>query len=93
MSLLKGDAEYLLALQGLRLIIRIDLDDIVVTVFLGLKDFQGFRLISRGDNAVRHLPLNDSGRVRVAHIGQRDKVPEGGHAVCSPCPCIGAGQR
>ena len=36
MSLLKGDAEYLLALQGLRLIVRINLDDIVITVFLGL---------------------------------------------------------
>lgn len=38
MLLFRGDTECLLALQGLWLIIRIDLDNIAVTVFPGLKD-------------------------------------------------------
>ena len=68
MALLKGNPEYLLAFNGSRLIIRINLDYIVIAVLLGFEDFQGFRLISGGNDAVRHLPLDNPGRGTVTHI-------------------------
>lgn len=41
MALLKGNPEYLLAFNGSRLIIRVNLDYIVIAVLLGFEDFQG----------------------------------------------------
>ena len=54
-ALLEGHAEHFLVLDLRRLVVRVDLHDIVIALALGLEDFECLRRIARCDNAVRDL--------------------------------------
>ena len=91
-ALLEGDAEHLLALDGLGPVGEVDVHDVVVALLLGLEDLQGLGLVAGGDDAVAHLMLDDLGGGHVAHIRQSDPVAEAAHPVSAAGPGIGAGQ-
>ena len=92
-SLLKSDAKYLFVLNGLRLVSRIDLDHIVVAVFLCFQDFQSFRLISRSDNTVRNLSLDQFCGISVTYVRQRYKITERRHTVSAAGSGVSTCQR
>ena len=56
-SLLKGDAEDILALLLGRDVVRVHGDDVVAPLFLGLQNLHGLGGVVRGDDAVRDLVL------------------------------------
>ena len=74
--LFKCNAVYFFVLQRRRHIVRIDLDHIVIAFFLLFEDLQRLRLITRRDHTVGHLSLDQSRRIHVTDIGQRDKIAE-----------------
>ena len=80
-ALLKGDAEHVLVLDGRRLVICIDLYNVVIALFLGFEDLQRLGLVAGGDDAVGHFMLNKLRRRHVANVGKRDPVAERGHTV------------
>ena len=92
-ALLERDPENLLSLDRIRLVGRIDLDDIIIPFFLGFEDLQCFRLVSRCDDAVRNLSLDHVGRIYIADVGQGNKVAEGRHPVSTSGSGISACQR
>ena len=67
-SLLEGNAEDLLALNGLRLIVRIDLDHVIGTLALVLQDLDGLRGIVWGNHTIAHFALQDLGGGGVAGV-------------------------
>ena len=91
-SLFKGDAEYLLALDLLRHIGRIHLDDIVGALLFLHQDLEGLLRISGSDHTVGYLSFQDPCGGLVADIGKGNEIAEGAHAVRSSCPGIGAGK-
>ena len=91
--LLEGDAEHLPALLFLRLILRVDGDDVVAALLLSLQDLQGFVRVTRGDDAIRDLSLDDVRRRRIAHIRQSDEITEGAQTVRTTGTGISTGQR
>ena len=91
-SLLKCDPIYILMFQRRRLIIRVNLDHIIVPLLLLFQDLQRFQLISRSDHPIGNFPLDQSGRIYVTDIGQGNKVPEGRHSVRPSGSGIGARQ-
>ena len=91
-ALLKGDAEDLLVLDRFGYIVRVDLDDAVSTLALGLEDFQGFGCVVGCDDAVADLTLDESGGSFVAGVAQCTEVAIGAHAVSTTGAGIGTGQ-
>ena len=75
------------------MIVRVDLDDIVGTLFFAHEKFQSFLVVARGNDAIGDFSLDESGRRLVADIGEGDEVTEGRHAVGASGSGIGAGQR
>ena len=73
-------------------IVRVDLDDAVSTLALGLEDFQGFGCVVGCDDAVADLTLDESGGSFVAGVAQCTEVAIGAHAVSTTGAGIGTGQ-
>ena len=92
-ALLEGDAEYLLVLQGIGHVVRVDLDDVVVAVPLLAQDCQRLIGVTGSDHAVGNLTLDDHSGGHVAHVRQSDPVAEGGHTVGAAGTCVGTSQR
>ena len=92
-ALLKGDAVYLLMLDGSRLVGRVDGDHVVVALLFAGQDSQCLRLVARSDDAVRDLVLDQLCGGHIADVRQGDPVAEGGHTVCAAGACVGTGQR
>ena len=92
-ALLKGNSVNLLALDGSGRVVRVNLNDVVSALALGLEDFKSVRVIARSDNAVRYLALNNSRSRSVADVRKRDEITEAGHSVGTARSCIRAGKR
>ena len=90
-SLLEGDAEHVLVLRRGGQIVRIDLHDVVVALFLGFQDLQRLVGVARGDDAVGHLILEVARGRSVAGVGQRRPVTVGAQAVNAARADVGAG--
>ena len=60
-SLLEGDAEALLALDGGRSVLGIYLDDVVCTLALCLQHLQGLRGVAGSDDAIADLTVDEAG--------------------------------
>ncbi len=80
-SLLEGDAVDLLALDRVGLEARVDLNNIVCTLALGLEYLKCFIGIVGCDNAVRNLALEKRCGQGVAGVGKCDPISEGTHTV------------
>ena len=90
-ALLKADAENIALLDRLRLVVRVDFDNVIAALALGFENFE--RLVGevRGDDAVRDLVCEVGGGVGVAGVGQRRPVAVGAQTVCAACADVGAG--
>ena len=75
-TLLKSNAKYLFVFQRFRNIILINLDHIIVALFLLFQDLKCFLCVSRRDNSVRNLPLDQHCRILVTYIRKRNKITE-----------------
>ncbi len=73
-SLLESDAVYMTALNGIGLIIGIDLYDVVSALFLTAEDLESFVGVSRGDNAVGYLLKQIAGGGFVAGVAESGPV-------------------
>ena len=93
MSLFKGNAKYLLPFQFCRTVCRINLNDIISTLPLGLEDFQCLRLIARCNDTVGNFPLDHLCSGHVANVRQSDKVTVRRHTVCTAGTSISTRQR
>ena len=92
-SLLECNAEYHLGLLLRRHVVRVDLDDVVAALSLGLQQLERFVSISRSDDAVRNLSLDELCSRYVADVRQSYPVTERAHSVGSSCSCISACER
>ena len=92
-ALLEGDAEDILLLDRCTLVVRIDLDDVVLAALLGVQDLERLVRIARGDDTVAHLMLEVLCGALVADIGKCCPVSVRAHAVGAAGADIGAGNR
>ena len=92
-SLLKGDTEDILAFLQSGHVIGINLDDVVVALFLRFQDLQGFFRICRGDNAVGDFFLQVECGGSVAGITQGCPIPIGTQAVGTAGTDVRTGNR
>ena len=92
-SLLKGDTEDILAFLQSGHVIGINLDDVVVALFLRFQDLQGFFRICRGDNAVGDFFLQVECGGSVAGITQGCPIPIGTQAVGTAGTDVRTGDR
>ena len=67
-------------------------DDIVVTLALGLQDLQSLGLVAGSDDAVGDLTLDHESGGHVADVGESHPVAEGAHTVGSSCASVSARQ-
>ena len=74
--------------QRSRYKVLINLDHIVVSFFLLLQDFQCFLCVSRCNNTVRYLSLDQKCCIFITHIRKRNKITKRGHSVSTACSCI-----
>ena len=90
-SLLKCHTEYFFVLDWSRFVVLINLDDIVIAVFLLFENLQCLLCISRSNHTVGNLSLNQRSGIFVADIRQRNKITKGRHSVCTSrsriCTC------
>ena len=89
--LFKGNAENILALLRGRDIVRVNLNHVVIALFLGFQDAERFLSIAGGNDAVGDLVLEIGGRRGIADIAQRCPVAVGAEPVRTACADIGAG--
>ena len=80
-SLLEGNAEHILCLNGGGGVIRVNLNDVVATLTLGLQDFKCLGLISGGNDTVGNLTGEELCSGDIANIRECDPVTEGAKAV------------
>ena len=92
-ALLKGHAVHLFTLDGIRNVIRVDLDHVVVSFFLLMKDLQSLLGIARSDDPVGNLSFDQKSGIFIAGIGKGDEISEGRHTVCASGSRVGTGQR
>ena len=90
-ALLEGDAEDVTALDGVGLIVGVDLHHVVGALFLCLEDGKGLVSIAGGNDAVGHLRGKEPGGGLVAHVAQGGPVAVGAQTVAAPGLDIGAG--
>ena len=79
--------------QRSRYIFRVNLDHVVVTLFLLLQNFKSFLCISGSDHAIGYFSLDQKCCIFVAHIREGNEITEGGHSVSTSGTGIGAGKR
>ena len=91
--LLKGNAKNLLAFGQLRLVSRVDLDDVIGALTLSFQHSQCLLSIARGNNTIRNLTVQHFRSLHVANIGQSNKITIGAHAVSTTSACISICQR
>ena len=91
--LLEGNTEYLLVLQQLRLVVFINLNDVVGAFAFALQNGKSLFSITGCDNTVRNLACQHFSGLHVANIGQSNKVAIGAHAVSAAGTCISICQR
>ena len=92
-ALLECDSVNLLALDLSGDIVGVDLDYVVVALFLALEYLKSFRLVTGSDNSVRNLSVDYSCSRNVADIGQRDEITVAAHSVGAPGSCVSACKR
>ncbi len=90
--LLKPHAKDLLALNGLRYVVSINLNHVIGALALGLENLQCLGRIAWGDDTVTHLTLDEKGCGLVAGVAERTEVTIGAHTVGTAGPSIGIGQ-
>ena len=90
-SLLEGDAEDLLALDGCRLVRGVNLDDVVGALAFLAQNLQGFLCVAGRNDAVAHFALDDESCRLVAGVAQGNEVAVAAHAVGSAGTGIGTG--
>ena len=90
-ALLKGDAEDLLALDGLGTVGRVYLDDIVRAFAFLLQDGQRLGGEVRGDDTIADLTLDEQRGGLVAGVTQGNEVTIGTHAIGTASTGIGCG--
>ena len=84
-TLLEADAENVALLDRLRLIVRVDLDNVVAALALGLEDLEGLSGEVRRDDAVGNLVCKVGSGVCVASVGQSRPVAVGAQTVSAAC--------
>ena len=89
--LLKGHAIDSPALQRIGGIIGVNLNHIIVALFLGFENRKGLVRIAGSDDAVGHLGLEIGGGGSVAHVRQRRPVAIGAQTIRAPGTNIRAG--
>ena len=92
-TLLEGHTEYLLVLDRIRAVARVDLDDVIVALLLRLQDLECLLRIVRGNDAIGHFAVDDAGGRRITGIRQRDEVAIRRHTIDATCSRIRAGKR
>ena len=92
-TLLEGHTEYLLVLDRIRAVARVDLDDVIVTLLLRLQDLECFLRIVRGNDAIGHFAVDDACGRRITGIRQGDEVTVRRHTIDTTCSRICTGQR
>ena len=92
-SLLEGHTEYLLVLDRIRAVARVDLDDIVVSLLLRLQDLERFLRVAWGNDAIRHFAVDDACGRCITGIRQGDEVAVRRHTIDTTCSRIRTGQR
>ena len=80
-------------LNRCRTVIRIDLNDIVVSFLFLLQDLQCFLSVARSDHTIRYLTFNQHRSIAVANIRECNKITERRHTVCTSCSRVGTCQR
>ena len=90
-SLLEGDAEALLVLDGGGAVGGVYLDDVVGALALGLQHLQGFGRVAGGDDSVAYLPVDEACGGLVAFVAQGNEVTVTAHAVSTAGTGIGRG--
>ena len=88
-SLLEGDAEAVLALDGSRSVLGVNLDDIVCTLALCLQHLESLWGVTRSDNTVAHLTVDKTSSSLIAHIAQGNEIAIRTHAVSTTGTGIG----
>ena len=92
-SLLECYAVNLFFLLFLRHIVRVNLYNIIVPIPFAFQNFKRSVSISRRNNAIRNLTLNQPCRCFVADIAQGNPVSKRRHSVRPSCTGIGKCQR
>ena len=92
-ALLEGDAIDLLALDGLRFVCRVNLDDIVGSLALVLQNLDGLGGVVGGNDAVRDLALQQQGRCGITGVAQGNEVAVRRHTVSTAGTGVCAGNR
>ena len=80
-ALLKADAENVALLDRLWLVVRVDLDNVVAALALGLEDLEGLSGEVRRNDAVGNLVCEVGSGVCVTGVGQRRPVTVGAQTV------------
>lgn len=93
MLLFKGYAIDIFIFEGRRFVGRVHLDHEIVSLALGLEDFERLGRIGGRNDAVRYLTGQEGGRLLVTFIGKGDKIAVGGHAVRTAGADVGSGNR
>ena len=83
MSLFERNSKNLLFLKFCRNIVRINLNDAVISVLFCLKDFKSLFAVRRRDNSVRNFFFNKERRRFVTFSAKRNKIAERRHTVCT----------
>ena len=92
-TLLKADAENVALLDRLGLVVRVDLDNVVAALALGLEDFEGLSGEVRRDDAVGNLVCEVGSGVCVTGVGQSRPVAVGAQTVRAACTDVSACNR
>ena len=92
-TLLEGHTEYLLVLDRIRAVARVDLDDVIVPLLLRLQDLECLLRIVWGNDAIRHFAVDDASGRRITGIRQGDEVAIRRHTIDATCSRICAGKR
>ena len=90
--LFESDTKHLLAFNRIRLIVRINLDDIIGSFTFVLQYFESFWSEIRCYHAVGHLAFDECCRDGITRIAQRNEVSVTAHTICSACTCISTSQ-
>ena len=92
-TLLESHTEYLLVLDRIRAVARVDLDDIVVSLLLRLQDLERLLRVAWGNDAIRHFAVDDACGRYITGIRQGDEVTVRRHTIDTTCSRIRTGQR
>lgn len=91
-GLLEVDAVYAAGLDGIGVVIGINLEHQITAALLLLEDLKGLGLITGGNDTIRDLLGDDLGGGDVNHVAQSNHVTEAAHTVGTSGTSIGLGE-